>query len=157
MLKTQEQRISIMIVRRATEQDLPLLSILFDEYRQFYGSSSNLKQTSDFLLKRLKNQESVIFIGLKNDIITGFIVLYQGFSTAECSQYYILDDTYVTPNHRRQGTAHQLIDTAILFAKQQNALRISLQTAKNNIEARKLYEKLGFVEDTEFNTYHCFV
>lgn len=146
-----------MIVRRATEQDLPLLSQLFDEYRQFYGSSSNLQQTSEFLLKRFKNQESVIFIALKNDIITGFVVLYQGFSTAECAQYYILDDTYVSPDFRRQGTAHQLIDTAILFSRQQHALRISLQTQSTNIQAIKLYEKLGFVADTEFNTYHCFI
>ena len=146
-----------MIVRRAEEKDLPTLSILFDEYRQFYGTSSNLRQTSEFLIKRFKNQETVIFISLKDDVLTGFVVLYQGFLSAECAHYYILDDTYVSPRYRRQGMAHQLIDTAILFARQNNASRISLQTAKNNYEAQKLYEKLGFVEDTEFNTYHCFV
>lgn len=146
-----------MIVRQAVEKDLVALTPLFDEYRQFYGSSSNLKQTHDFLQKRFLNQQSVIFISLKNDIITGFIVLYLGFSTAECAHYYVLDDTYVSPAYRRQGTAHQLIDTAILFSKQKNALRISLQTSKDNFEAQKLYEKLGFIKDTEFNTYHCFI
>lgn len=146
-----------MIVRRAEEKDLSALAILFDEYRQFYGSSSNLKQTSDFLIKRFQNQETIIFISQKDETLTGFVVLYQGFSTAECAHYYILDDTYISPRFRRQGMGHQLIDTAILFARQQNALRISLQTSKNNFEAQKLYEKLGFVEDTEFNTYHCFI
>ena len=146
-----------MIVRRAEEKDLADLSIIFDEYRQFYGTSSNLKETSEFLLKRFKHQETVIFIGLKNDTIAGFIVLYKGFSTAECHHYYILDDTYVTPKFRRQGMAHQLIDTAILFSKQQKALRISLQTTKTNHQAQQLYLKLGFIEDTEYNTYHCFV
>lgn len=146
-----------MIVRRATETDLPLLTVLFDEYRQFYGSSSNIKQTQDFLLKRFRNQQTIIFVSQKDDIITGFIVMYHGFSTAACGEYYILDDTYVTPNYRRQGSAHQLIDTAILYARQQGAMRISLQTDANNIEARKLYEKLGFVRDNEFDTYHCFI
>ncbi|ECE6726710.1 GNAT family N-acetyltransferase, partial [Salmonella enterica subsp. enterica] len=30
-----------MIVRRATLEDLNQLAVLFDEYRQFYGASSN--------------------------------------------------------------------------------------------------------------------
>ncbi|MFU8927729.1 GNAT family N-acetyltransferase [Acinetobacter puyangensis] len=146
-----------MIVRQATETDIPLLTVLFDEYRQFYGSSSNLEQTQQFLYKRFKNKQSVIFISLKDDIITGFIVLYLSFSTAECAEYYILDDTYVTPSYRRQGSAHQLIDTAILYARQQKALRISLQTSGDNLAAKILYEKLGFVLDEEFDTYHCFL
>ncbi|GAA5002855.1 GNAT family N-acetyltransferase [Acinetobacter puyangensis] len=146
-----------MIVRQATETDIPLLTVLFDEYRQFYGSSSNLEQTQQFLYKRFKNKQSVIFISLKDNIITGFIVLYLSFSTAECAEYYILDDTYVTPSYRRQGSAHQLIDTAILYARQQKALRISLQTSGDNLAAKILYEKLGFVLDEEFDTYHCFL
>mgnify|MGYP003594474893 CR=1 FL=1 len=49
-----------MIVRRATEADLSLLTVLFDEYRQFYGTSSNLAQTQDFLTKRMQNQQTII-------------------------------------------------------------------------------------------------
>jgi len=30
-----------MLVRRAQVEDLQQLSVLFDEYRQFYGASSN--------------------------------------------------------------------------------------------------------------------
>ena len=146
-----------MIVRRATEADLTLLTVLFDEYRQFHGTSSNLAQTQDFLTKRMKNQQTVIFVSQKDDVITGFIVLYLGFSTADCREYYILDDTYVTPKYRRQGAAHQLIDTAILFARQQQVKRISLQTEVDHVEARRLYEKLGFVKDHEFESYHCFI
>lgn len=146
-----------MIVRQATIKDLDQLAPLFDEYRQFYGSSANLKQTTEFLKTRFTNQQTSIFIGLKDEKITSFVVLYLGFSTAECAHYYILDDTYVSPNYRRQGMAHQLIDTAILYARQQNALRISLQTSTSNIGAKKLYEKLGFVQDNEFDTYHCFI
>ena len=37
-----------MIVRRATVEDLNQLAVLFDEYRQFYGASSNLTQSYDF-------------------------------------------------------------------------------------------------------------
>ncbi|MEG9134382.1 GNAT family N-acetyltransferase, partial [Acinetobacter baumannii] len=101
--------------------------------------------------------ESVFFIHIKDEKITGFVLLYLGFSSVACSTYYILDDVYVTPLFRRQGSAKQLIDTAILFAKQENALRISLETQSNNHESHHLYEKMGFIRDSEFQTFHCFL
>ena len=146
-----------MIVRRATVEDLKPLAILFDEYRQFYGASSDLQRSFQFLKQRFENEESVIFIHVKDDVLTGFIILYLGFSSVACSTYYILDDVYVTPTYRRQGSAKQLIDTAILFAQHQNAQRISLQTQKNNYQSHELYEQMGFVKDNEFQTYHCFL
>lgn len=146
-----------MIVRKASTEDLHQLSTLFDEYRQFYGASSNIKQSYDFLKQRFENQQSVIFIHVKDDVITGFIVLYLGFSSLSCSSYYILDDVYVTPVYRRQGSAKQLIDTAIIFARHENATRISLETQKTNTKSHKLYESMGFVKDSEFETYHCFL
>ena len=146
-----------MIVRRATSDDLDKLAVLFDEYRQFYGASSNIRESQQFLQQRFLNQQSVIFIHVKDDVITGFVVLYLGFSSLACSSYYILDDVYVTPVYRRQGSAKQLIDTAILFARHEKAIRISLETQKNNYHSHELYEHMGFVKDTEFQTYHCFL
>ena len=146
-----------MIVKRATLEDLNLLAVLFDEYRQFYGASSNVALSYQFLKQRFQNEESVIFIHVKDQVFTGFILLYLGFSSVACSTYYILDDVYVTPSYRRQGSAKQLIDTAILFARQKNAQRISLDTQKNNYQSHQLYEQMGFVKDSEFQTYHCFL
>ena len=146
-----------MIVRRATLEDLEKLAVLFDEYRQFYGASSNIKQSYQFLKHRFDNKESVIFIHVKDNVFTGFVLLYLAFSSVACETYYILDDVYVTPSYRKQGSAKQLIDTAILFARHENALRISLETQKNNIESHRLYEQMGFMRDDEFNTFHCFL
>ncbi|AXQ22688.1 GNAT family N-acetyltransferase [Acinetobacter wuhouensis] len=146
-----------MIVRRATKEDLNQLAILFDEYRQFYGASSNIKQSLSFLTQRFENKESVIFIHVKDDVFTGFVLLYLGFSSVACLKYYILDDVYVTPSYRRQGSAKQLIDTAILFARHENAQRISLETQKSNYQSHQLYEQMGFVKDNEFQTFHCFL
>ncbi|WP_445115888.1 GNAT family N-acetyltransferase [Acinetobacter sp. WZC-1] len=146
-----------MIVRRATLEDLHQLAVLFDEYRQFYGTSSNIKESFNFLKQRFENKESVIFVHVKDDTFTGFVALYLGFSSISCSTYYILDDVYVTPVYRRQGSARQLIDTAILFARHEDALRISLETHRNNYQSHQLYEQMGFVKDEEFQTYHCFL
>ena len=146
-----------MIVKRAKKEDLHQLAVLFDEYRQFYGASSNVEQSFQFLKHRFDNKDSVIFIHLKDDDFTGFVLLYLAFSSVACETYYILDDVYVTPSYRKQGSAKQLIDTAILFARHENAQRISLETQKNNYHSHQLYEQMGFVKDNEFQTYHCFL
>lgn len=77
-----------MIVRRATPDDLQQLAVLFDEYRQFYGASSQLELSYDFLKQRFENQESVIFIHVKDEVITGFILLYLGFSSVLLNLLY---------------------------------------------------------------------
>ncbi|MFV5491018.1 GNAT family N-acetyltransferase [Acinetobacter sp. ASP199] len=146
-----------MLVRRAQVEDLQKLSVLFDEYRQFYGASSNQELSYQFLKQRFEDQQTVIFINTKDDILTGFILLYLRFSSVACSTFYVLDDVYITPPYRRHGAARQLIDTAILFARHENALRISLETQKNNHQSHKLYESMGFMRDDEFVTFHCFL
>ncbi|MGE8624928.1 GNAT family N-acetyltransferase [Acinetobacter schindleri] len=146
-----------MLVRRAQVEDLQQLSVLFDEYRQFYGASSNQELSYHFLKQRFEDQQTVIFINTKDDIFTGFILLYLRFSSVACSKFYVLDDVYITPVYRRHGAARQLIDTAILFARHENALRISLDTQKNNHQSHKLYESMGFMRDDEFVTFHCFL
>lgn len=146
-----------MIVKRAAKEDLHQLAVLFDEYRQFYGASSNVAQSYQFLNHRFENKDSVIFIHVKDEIFTGFVLLYQAFSSVSCETYYILHDVYVTPSFRKQGSAKQLIDTAILFARHENAQRISLETQRNNYQSHQLYEKMGFIHDDEFKTFHCFL
>ncbi len=54
---------------------LDQLAVLFDEYRQFYGASSDLNLSAAFLKQRFENQESVIFIHIKDQKITGFVLL----------------------------------------------------------------------------------
>ncbi|MGM7372215.1 GNAT family N-acetyltransferase, partial [Acinetobacter baumannii] len=33
----------------------------------------------------------------------------------------------------------------------------SLETQSNNHESHRLYEKMGFIRDSEFQTFHCFL
>lgn len=146
-----------MIVRRACSDDLSALAILFDEYRQFYQVQSEPELSYQFLKQRLENQQSVIFVHIKDQQLTGFVILYLGFSSVACKHYYILDDVYVSPQFRRQGSARQLIDTAILFARHNAAFKICLRTELNNIRSHQLYESMGFIKDTEYQEYHYYL
>jgi len=32
-----------------------------------------------------------------------------------------------------------------------------LETQKNNYQSHRLYEQMGFIQDSEFKTFHCFL
>ncbi|MBP7357540.1 MAG: GNAT family N-acetyltransferase, partial [Cloacibacterium sp.] len=67
--------------RKATLEDLPQLSNLFDQYRSFYHKESDVNGAENFLKERLKNQDSEIFVAEENGILTGFTQLYPLFSS----------------------------------------------------------------------------
>lgn len=64
-------------------------------------------------------------------------------------QAYILA-AYVRPEHRREGIAHQLIETAITYARANGADVISLHYSP---AGKGLYEKFGFVESPEMRLF----
>ena len=53
-----------MKVRKASAADISALSILFDEYRQFYGQESDREGAKAFIGRRIMNAESIAFLAL---------------------------------------------------------------------------------------------
>jgi ribosomal protein S18 acetylase RimI-like enzyme len=66
---------------------------------------------------------------------------------------WILNDIYVCQDARRQLVADRLIQAAKEMAKQTNAVRLRVSSSIDNAVAHKLYESIGFQEDTEFKNY----
>ena len=56
----------------------------------------------------------------------------------------IIDSVKVAKSHRRLGIGTLLIQRAIELAKKHNVDSIELNVNKDNIPAKKLYEKMGF-------------
>lgn len=57
------------------------------------------------------------------------------------------------PNYRKQGVGEALIRSVFKLAKETDCVRVDLGTEITNTTAQKLYEKLGFIKDTEFFAY----
>jgi ribosomal protein S18 acetylase RimI-like enzyme len=55
-------RAARVLVRRATLADVPAVTPLFDAYRQFYLQASDPSTCERFLVERLRNNESVVFV-----------------------------------------------------------------------------------------------
>lgn len=142
-----------MEIYQATLEDLEGVSNLFNGYRMFYGQISDVEGAKDYIKKRLENEESVIFIAKDSQKYMGFTQLYPTFSSISMKKAWILNDLFVDPEARKQGVGEMLIHKVKEYAMATGAKSIALETAPTNDAAQKLYEKNGYVRDTEFYHY----
>ncbi|MCZ8540529.1 GNAT family N-acetyltransferase [Psychrobacillus psychrodurans] len=142
-----------MCIQRATLNELDSLTELFDLYRLFYKQESNLEGARAFLKERLVKEESVVFIAYDENSPVGFVQLYPSFSSVSMKQSWILNDLYVKKSARNNGFAEKLIKMVINFADETDAKGILLETDKENIPAQRLYEKIGFIRDSNYYYY----
>jgi ribosomal protein S18 acetylase RimI-like enzyme len=127
---------------------------LYGGYRIFYGQKRDSEQEKAFIEQRIGNNESVIFLALDEDGSgMGFTQLYPLFSSVTMRRVWLLNDLYVDIKYRRRGVAEALLDTAYEYAKKTGARHIMLETAMDNYDAQKLYEKNGWERDDETFLY----
>ena len=138
-----------MIIRRAKKKDIDKLSVLFDKYRIFYKQSSDIDNARSFLKKRMKRKEPVIFVAEERKELIGFMQLFPIFSSVSMKRTWLLNDLYVNERARGMGTAAKLLDAAKDFGAETNSKWLILQTAADNFTAQKVYEKNGWVRETD--------
>jgi len=140
-----------MEILQATMNELEELTVLFDEYRQFYGIESDVSSAKAFLQLRMALKESIIFVVVENGNTIGFAQLYPTFSSIALQRAYILNDIYVKEDARGLGVGKALMEKVFQYCEQQYARYVTLQTATDNIHARKLYENLNMKQDQYCN------
>jgi len=137
----------------ADQKNIIDISILFDLYRQFYKYKKDLKNSQKYIGERLKNNESIIFISLLDKKVVGFVQLYKTFDSLNLNKKLILYDLYVLKKYRKLGIGKKLMNKSRDYAINNDFKRIELSTARNNINAQKLYESLDYIRDKEYYSY----
>jgi GNAT superfamily N-acetyltransferase len=140
-------------IRRAGLEDLALLVPLYDGYRQFYRQPADPAVAERFLRERLSRGDSVIFLAEDESGALGFTQLYPIFSSISAAPAWVLNDLFVSPAARRSGAGRALLERARQHGIETGARWLSLSTGRDNREAQALYEKLGWVRDTEYYHY----
>lgn len=144
-----------MKIREVNINDIEELSKKFDAYRVFYEKESDVEGSKKFLMARIKNKESVIFVAeVSEKQIVGFIQLYPIFSSTRMKRLWLLNDLFVDENHRGKGISTLLMDEAKKLCKKTDACGLILETAKSNFIGNVLYPKTGFSLDLEHNYYY---
>jgi GNAT superfamily N-acetyltransferase len=150
----QAERSTVNVIRAGNEH-LDLIVPLFDQYRQFYRQTSDIKAARQFLGERLWKRESVVFLALheKDSVALGFTQLYPIFSSSAMRRQWVLNDLFVVPGARKTGVGRALMERAHQWALETGADGVSLETATDNLQAQELYEKLGYKRDVVFYRY----
>jgi ribosomal protein S18 acetylase RimI-like enzyme len=142
-------------VREARNGDLPALGRLFDEYRQFYKLPTDVQRATGYVSARLAAGDSVVLVAEdESEQLLGFTQLYPTWCSLLAGPVYVLYDLYVLPPARRRGVARLLLEAAAQRARREGKLRMTLSTAKTNVNAQALYESLGWERDDEFYVYN---
>ena len=139
-----------MIIRRAKKKDIEKLSVLFDKYRIFYKQESDIENARSFLKKRMKRKESVIFVAEERKELIGFTQLFPIFSSVSMKRTWLLNDLYVNEKARSMGAATKMLEAAKQFGIDTDSKWLILQTSADNFTAQKVYEKNGWVKETDF-------
>jgi ribosomal protein S18 acetylase RimI-like enzyme len=149
-----------MKIRKINSSECDLVADLFDRYRMFYRQPSDPALARKYIQARLDNNESTIFVALVEGTPVGFTQLYPYYSSIRAAKNWILNDLYVDRVYRKQKIGEALMQTAMDFARQEGAAFMELQTAKDNLVAQGLYEKLGFMKQqpaSDFYTYRIMI
>jgi RimJ/RimL family protein N-acetyltransferase len=96
-------------------------------------------------ISRHMNGKGVVYAAMQGDRIIGLInalVLFPNELPGSCSF-----GVSVLSAHRRHGVATRLVNMLEQWAVQHQIERIELEVFGNNLNAIRLYENLGFVED----------
>ncbi|MDL1913629.1 MAG: GNAT family N-acetyltransferase [Bergeyella sp.] len=143
----------MIIVRKANIKDLDSLTLLFNSYRTFYGEKSNTEEVKNFVMKRLKEKDSQLYVCEDEKEVMGFMLLYLISSLTRLKELWILKNLFLSEKARGKGYAKVLIEEAKKLASQKGSCGLILETEKVNTTANNLYLKTGFKVLDQINVY----
>lgn len=140
-----------MKICMVTQETIGEVVPLFNAYREFYGQSSDLQQAEQFIQERVMGGESIIFLAYLEEEPVGFAQLFPVFSSVAMKRAFLLNDLFVGKQARKQGVAQALMEQCYIYCQQEDARYMMLETARDNVQAQKLYEKMGMtIDDTVY-------
>lgn len=135
------------MIRPATKDDRAVLRAMFDE---FYNSPAVLhpipaayhEAALDDLFSPSTTQRCFLFC---TDRPCGFALLSQKYSHEAGGIELWLEELYLRPEARGHGMGSEFFRALSALAPTMNARRLRLEVEEENVRARRLYERMGFV------------
>lgn len=117
-----------------------LLTKLIHDERQYNDTIEDNYIVTNHFNKMLDDENIIILAYYINEIIVGYILIRRT-SNNTC----LLDGLYVEKEYRNKGIGNSLLKEAISRIKNMNVKYVDINVMYNNIIAKHIYEKLGFV------------
>ena len=149
-------RMGDLLVRRATESDLPTLGSLgallmkthygFDQQRFMAPGINPAEGYGWFLGTQLHEEDVIVLVAERAGVVVGY--LYAGLEPQSWKELRepagFIHDVAVEESSRRTGVATALIEGALEWLRAHGAPRVLLWTAEQNKAALPLFSRLGF-------------
>ena len=117
-----------------------LLTKLIHDERQYNDTIEDNYIITNHFNKMLDDENIIILAYYINKTIVGYILI-RSTSNNTC----LLDGLYVEKEYRNKGIGNSLLTEAISRIKNMNVKYVDINVMYNNIIAKHIYEKLGFV------------
>lgn len=145
-----------MIIRRATDDDLPALGRLgalllrthhnFDERRFMAPGYDPEAGYAWFLGTQLHERDHAVFVAEQSRDVIGYV--YAGIEPQSWKELRdesgFIHDVAVDERGRNKGLATRLIEEAVEWLASRGMPRVMLWTAEPNTDAQRLFTRLGF-------------
>lgn len=96
-------------ILQASFHDIEDVITLFDQYRMFYGQSSDKQGAASFIFQLMERRESVILLAREEERgdALGFAQVYPSYSSISMRRTWILNDLFVVKESRGRGIGRE--------------------------------------------------
>lgn len=138
------------------ESDLAELLPLMRGYCDFYEvdpSDDALCAMSRSLIADPQREGFQLIARDDADRAIGFATVFWTWSTSSASRIGVMNDLFVHPDARGSGAADELIAECGRLARERGATSLEWQTAKDNLRAQNVYDRVGGKHDDRWLSY----
>lgn len=138
---------------RSIDELLPLIR----KYMEFYKITdiSDEKNKRFFSQFGESNPAGCQFLLREAGEVVGFATVYFTFTSSITAKVAVLNDLYVSPDHRTAGIGRRLLEHCREYAAANGAARLQWVTASDNQPAQRLYDSLATSKSNwQFYTYN---
>ena len=128
--------IKMIDLKKAQEQDLPVLTLLWRDHLQPLWTGEMIKSS-------FEKEDVYTIIAVSKDPQNGLkkcVGFLMGSFLMDAELYAIV----VKKDFQKQGIGEALLENFLEFLKNQKISSLFLEVAENNLEARAFYEKMKF-------------
>jgi GNAT superfamily N-acetyltransferase len=134
------------LITRVGEDDLEELLPLLRGYCDFYEVSPTdeaLLAVSRALIADPEREGLQLIAREPDGRAVGFATVYWSWQTLNAARLGVMNDLFVAPEARGSGLADRLIAACRERAAEHGATELAWQTAKDNLRAQAVYERVG--------------
>lgn len=134
-----------LTIRKATEEDIPLIFTLTKELAEFENLTHELTADEDSFRESLfgVRRYAEVLIAELNGAAAGQALFFHNFSTFKGRPGIYLEDIYVRPSFRGKGIGKKLMEEVIAIARERKCKRVEWVVLDWNKRAIDFYKSRG--------------